>query len=400
MKTKLYSLLALFIILFIGCSEDKIGPLEQDSVPPGQVTIVEDGIKALPGKVSIRYVLPKDQNLLYVKAAYRLQSGVMREVKASYYANSMVLDGFGDTEEHEVKIYSYNRSEVASEPLVIMVRPLENPIWGIRRTMELLPDFMGIKVKAQNSSRADVAIDVMMQDSVGKWQSLDGIYTSMEEIDQTLRGLDTIPRLFGVAIRDRFLNYTDTLYQKISPLFEELIPKGGYKGLPLGNDSKQDPNSVGLHAMWDNNTDAAQRMMTEQESSGRDAWVTIDLGVAAKLSRIKIWTYAEFMGNSKSLYYYRGCMRYFEVWGCTETPAQDGSWDQWFQLGDFINAKPSGLPYGQNSAEDDAAAQAGFNYDFRIDVPKTRYLRFRNKENWMGTKWMDITEIQLYGDRK
>lgn len=400
MKTKLYSLLALLIILFTGCSEDKIVPLEQDSVPPGQITIVEDGVKALPGKVSIRYILPKDQNLLYVKAVYPLQSGVMREVKASYYANSMVLDGFGDTEEHEVKIYSYNRSEVASEPLVINVRPLENPIWEIRRTMELLPDFMGIKVKAENPSRADVAIDVIMQDSLGKWQSLDGIYTSMEDINQTLRGLDTIPRLFGVAIRDRFLNYTDTLYQKISPLFEELIPKNGYKGLPLDNDSKQDPNSVGLHAMWDNNTDAAQRMMTEQESSGRDAWITIDLGVAAKLSRIKIWTYAEFMGNSKALYYYRGCMRYFEIWGCTETPSQDGSWDQWFQLGDYVNVKPSGLPYGQNSAEDDAAAQAGFNYDFRIDVPKTRYLRFKNKENWMGTKWMDITEIQLYGDRK
>lgn len=400
MKTKLYSLLALLIILFAGCSEDKIVPLEQDSTPPGQVTIQENGIEPLPGKVAIRYILPKDQNLLYVKAAYRLQSGEQREVKASYYTNYMVLDGFGDTEEHEVKIYSYNRSEVASEPLVINVRPLENPIWGIRRSLELLPDFMGVKVKAENPSLADVAINVIMQDSVGKWQALDGIYTSMADINQTIRGLDTIPRLFGVAIRDRFLNYTDTLFKEISPLFEEMLPKSGYKGFELANDSKQDPNSMGLASMWDGQTEMAQRMMTEQETSGRDAWVTIDLGVSAKLSRIKIWTYPEFMGNSKALYYYRGCMRYFEIWGCAETPDMDGNWDKWYLLGDFENIKPSGLPYGQTSTEDDEAARAGFNYDFRVDVPKTRYLRFRNKQNWMGTKWMDITEIQVYGDQR
>ena len=134
-----------------GCEEEgNREPLEHDPTPPGQVTNIQ--AKAGPGIVTLRYTLPKDENLLYVKAVYTLQSGAEREVRASYYTNTMTLDGFFDTEEHEVKIYSYNKSEVASEPVIIKVRPEESPIWEVRRTLELNADFMGVRVTAENES--------------------------------------------------------------------------------------------------------------------------------------------------------------------------------------------------------------------------------------------------------
>ena len=88
----------------MGCKEDRLEPMGHDSTPPGQVSNV--GVESLPGKVKLTYTLPGDPNLLYVKAVYRLNSGAMREIKASYYTNTMTLDGFGDTNVHDVQVYA------------------------------------------------------------------------------------------------------------------------------------------------------------------------------------------------------------------------------------------------------------------------------------------------------
>mgnify|MGYP005805199943 FL=1 len=100
MKTTFFGIL-LFAILAMGCTEDELEPMGHNSTPPGQVTGIE--VENLPGKAKLSYTLPDDPDLLYVKAVYRLNSGVMREIKASYYTNTMPLDGFGDTHIHEVQ---------------------------------------------------------------------------------------------------------------------------------------------------------------------------------------------------------------------------------------------------------------------------------------------------------
>ena len=62
------------------------------------------------------------------------------------------------------------------------------------------------------------------------------------------------------------------------------------------------------------------------------------------------------------------------------------------------NVKPSGLPYGQCSAEDVELALAGFNYDLDPNAPKVSYLRIKSLENWIGTSWMEILEVSVFGD--
>src|SRR5690606_29772838 len=122
---------------------------------------------------------------------------------------------------------------------------------------------------------------------------------------------------------------------------------------------------------------------------------TFKIDKPTQLSRITIWDYPEQFAPNQ-LWYYRGNPRYFEIWG-SNNPSPDGSWDNWFLLGSFENVKPSGLPYGQLTTEDREVAAGGFNYNFNIDVPKTEYIRIKNIENWMGTTWMSLTEVQLYG---
>lgn len=62
--------------------------------------------------------------------------------------------------------------------------------------------------------------------------------------------------------------------------------------------------------------------------------------------------------------------------------------------------KPSGLPYGQMSDEDKRFAEAGFDITANTLVPRAQYLRFKQILNWEGTTWLDMTEIQVYGDNR
>lgn len=403
MKTnrKLYILILaiISISIFAGCEEeDTLKPLENNRTPPGKVTNVT--VQNLAGSAKLTYTLPKDQDLLYVKAIYKLKSGTERIVKSSYYNNSIVVDGFADTKDYEVILYTVNRSEVASDPVVVTIRPLENPIWEVYRSLQILPDFGGVRITANNPSKANIAIEIVKKNEQGKWEPfLPYIYSSTKQISQTTRGLDTIPQSFGVMVRDQFLNYTDTVYGTITPLYEEMMDKSLFKEVRLPGDAIIQTVTSGMKLIWDGDIDHFSARMLTDVADPNPQFITFDMGQTAKLSRIKIWNYSEFMSDGNHQFYYRGQTRFFEIWG-SQNPSSDGSWDSWVKLGTFENIKPSGLPYGQNSTEDWDTAIAGFDYEFDPSASKVRYIRIKSLENWMGTTWFEILEVSLYGDKR
>lgn len=114
---------------------------------------------------------------------------------------------------------------------------------------------------------------------------------------------------------------------------------------------------------------------------------SLDMGAAYRLSRLKIWQ------RMSGLYNY-GNPKRFEVWG-SNNPNADGSWDSWTQLGTFTTVKPSGLPVGENSEEDQLTAEAGDTYTFP-EIQEFRYLRFKVLETWGGTNYFHIVELSLY----
>lgn len=377
-------------ILFIQCQEEKMEPFENSTIPPGPVSNVS--VENQHGQAKLTYTVPSDKDLLYVKAVYTIASGVKREVKTSYYSNSMIIDGFADTLQHEVNLYAVNRSEIESPPVSVTVTPLKNSIFGVYESLNVLADFGGIQISAKNPDKANVAILVLNIDSLGKWQQFTSVNTSQEGIVQSVRGLDTIPQRFGITVRDRFLNYTDTLFTVLSPMYEEKLTKSLYRELHFPNDAEQDNVSIGLglYRLWDGTIAYWQRMMTKVTEGPQ--WISFDVGQHAHLSRIVIWGHIE-----NDFAFYGGCIRKFEIWG-SANPDPDGSWESWIKLGSYENIKPSGLPYGQQTAEDLAACYAGFSYSFPIDAPKLRYLRIKCLENWVGGTNMDLDEIQMYGD--
>jgi hypothetical protein len=392
---KINSIIILSFLAVAGCKRDIHEPLSKNTTPPGVVSNVS--VVNQHGKATLNYKLPADQDLAYVKAVYDLSSGQKREVKASYYTNTMVVDGFGDTAEHEIKLYAVNTSEVPSEPVIIKVKPLENPIWGVFRSLEVVADFGGIKIKATNTTRSNIAILPMTLDVRNDWALLDGIYTSTTDIDKTIRGLDTVPKKFAITVRDRFLNFTDTLFVTLTPLYETALSKSLYKAIILPGDANANYwSSTNLAKMWDGNDYDWPSCAFTDPTVLTPQWLTFDLGQTAQLSRIVIWDYPEYLNTGRT-YYYAGDMRKFEIWG-SNNPSSDGSWANWTKLGTYEQIKPSGSAYASQSDEDFQTARAGFSWSFRVDVPKFRYVRIKNNQNWVGTTFMTISEVQVYGD--
>ncbi|KIA96871.1 hypothetical protein OC25_00135 [Pedobacter kyungheensis] len=381
-------------VAFSGCKEDQLGPLENNTTPPGKVSNVT--IKNGAGNASITFSLPADKDLLYVKAVYYLANGQEMEVKTSYYGNTLLVEGFGDTNEHEVKIYAVNRSEVASEPTIVKVKPLENPIWGVYRSLKAVADFGGLNFKGSNPAKADLAIEVLVL-SKGKYvPTAKNIYTAAPEIDQSIRGLDTLTQKFAITIRDRWLNYSDTLFTTLKPLYETVLPKSTYKEVILPTDSPQEYTSTGVSKMWDGNIIDWPSVCLTKTTVLTPQWVTFDLGRTATLSRIVVWNYPEYL-NAGRTYYYGGNLKDFEIWG-TDNPPADGSFNNWVMLGKYSSTKPSKSAYGVQTSEDYAFANAGISYNFAVGLKKVRYIRIKSINNWQGTSFMSVSEVQLYGD--
>ncbi|WP_308991131.1 DUF5000 domain-containing lipoprotein [Mariniflexile litorale] len=380
--------------LIISCDENKLEPIENNKIAPDPVENVM--VENLPGKSKLTYTLPKDQDLLYVKAEYTLATGRKMEVKSSYYNNSLLVEGFLNEEEQTVKLYAVNRSEAISEPTIVTVNPKESPAWDVFRSLLIETTFGGVSIKATNNLRYDLSILLMEKNDQGDWVINDkSIYTSTDIIKKTIRPFTIEPHDFAFTVRDRWLNTTDTLYTTITPLLETPLPKSGYKPYRLPGDTKTHSTAIET-GMWDGEIMNWPKVFLTDGSVAGPHTVTIDTGVLAKMSRIVIWDYPEYF-NGRS-YYYKGNLKEFEVWG-SETPNPDGSLDQtWIKLGAYNAVKPSGLPFGQQTDEDYQTANAGFSWEFEPTAPKVRYLRIKSLKNWGATGSMSIGEIQVYGN--
>ncbi|TDD93835.1 DUF4959 domain-containing protein [Flavobacterium cellulosilyticum] len=387
-------ILPLFGVLF-SCSKDQgASPLEHSTIAPGEISNI--AIQNLPGKAKLTYSLPNDKDLLYIVAQYTLENGTKMEVKSSYYNNSMILEGFTGLTEKEVTLYAVNRSEVKSKPVKVSVAPLRAPVYSVFDSMTLQPDFGGIRIKADNPTNENLAFLIMTKNIQGNWEPLpNSIYTTTSEINQALRGFDTIKQQFALVVRDRWLNKSDTLFQEVKPIYETLMPKSNYAAIHLANDSKV-IGTYPVKNLWDGQfLEYWGSYFTDRTIDVGNHLVTFDVGKVTKLSRLKLWQFSEPIGGQR-LYYYLGAIKKFRIWG--SNTLNDGNLSGWTLLGDFDIKKPSGLPYGQENNDDLLAAIDGQDFEISIDMPAVRYLRIECIENWSGGQFMAVSEVQVYGN--
>jgi hypothetical protein len=370
--------------------EDANGLTENNSTPPGLVTNVQ--VKNLNGSAVITYTPPSDKDLLYIKAVYELANGTKKEIKASYYTNNLTVDGFADTLKHTIQLIAVNKSEVASAPVEVQVAPLVSPIQLVYRNLMVTATAGGIRVKSLNQFKGNIVI-VPLIDSLnnGEWASLDNIYTSDSIIASSIRGLAPVEKKFAFFVRDRWLNQTDTLFLKLTPSKEVLLDKSNFFVYQADNDTKMSFGTT-VDLMWKGLFNNEWPCTYTDESSGVPTTITWGVGpVPVKLTRFNLLTRRE-----GSLYYSKGSPRRFEVYGSNE-PTHDGDWSKWTKILTCEVMKPSGLPLGQENNADAAAGSAGFTFDFGEDTPPYRYLRIKCLQNWIGSYFIEIQNMSIWG---
>lgn len=388
-----FAVMAMFLVLICSsCKKDSHSSLFTDGSKPAQ--LVKAQVSNMAGAAKITYSLPNDNSILYVKATYEIRPGVMRETKSSYYSNSLVADGFGDTLEHEVKLYVVNRSDLSSDASVVKVKPLTPPVITVYKSLKVTPDFGGVSVSFNNPSQADMAIVMLAADSLGKMSTADTKYTAADSAVYSVRGFDSTSRKFGYYVKDVYGNYSDTTYATYKPLYEKFLDKSKFKEVDLPTDVHDDWGLL-MPNLWDGIIKGGLiGGFYHTQAKPFPMWFTFDLGLKVKLSRITLWHRQD---PPEDWIYNQNNPKHFQIWGCSDAfPAADGSWDNWTLLVDHEVIKPSGLPLGSVTQADIDAAARGEEMAVPLNMPAVRYIRVKVLETYTNAA-TNIAEMSFWG---
>lgn len=396
MKHLIKLLIIPMILVLSACEEHQHGPLTTDSSIPAIVENVE--VTPISGGLVINYDLPNDSDLLYVKAIYTNSKGEEAEVKTSAFNNKIEILGFADTSEKTVKLYSVDRSKNNSEPVTITGSPLTPPVFIIQETMNITADFGGARFTWENELNTPITIELMTtNESTGKIETYETVYTEQSSSKSSLRGFESVPRLFAAIIRDRYDNFSDTIYAStpdrlLTPLFEERLDKTKFKKVVLDNDDNWDAWEGDY---WNCFDDDATSIVHTQGDKPRPSIMTVDLGAVVTLSRFNVLQRSP--ENARHFAFTHGNPKRYNVYGSKELPGQDGNLDDWILLKECESIKPSGSPLGINTDEDMAHFDAGDEYTFDEPV-EIRYFRFAVLSTWDGAGYIDFSEMTFWGN--
>ncbi|QZE15302.1 DUF4959 domain-containing protein [Halosquirtibacter laminarini] len=385
----IYILLITFLL--VSCGEKfESKPLKVDGTPPSKITSVIEVINK-HGGATIKYTLPALNDLQYVEAKY-VSKGEVKSQKVSAFENEIEIKGLSleDVGEQDVELYIVDKGENRSEPVTAKISPTTPHYINIFKSITSFEDFGGALFKWSNPDSIPVYIDFMIRDEEGVLSSKSLLSTSSPEGTYNVRGLDPVARDFAAVVMDRYKNISDTFKINLTPLEEMQFPNEELGYLELNNDVAWDAWEGDWSHLFDGNL---QNVLHTRGGEGWPVSLTLDLGKERKISRFKIWQrqdqshFAYTHGNPKS----------FVIYGTNQTPSQSGDWDEWTEIMDFTIKKSSGLPLGQENAEDMKVWSDGHDVPFKADVPKYRYIRLKFTETWDGATYVGMGDMAFYG---
>lgn len=382
------TLLLLIGILFVGCEEEYVGQYPVDSVAPPCVT--NPKVENLSGKVRISYTIPNETDILYVKAQYINSAGKLVDVKSSVFKNEMMISGFGKSKKQTIDLITVDRSQNESEPVSVEIEPLDSPIYGIIESMHIYESWGGAKFVWDNPEKEQIVVYVITKDEEGKDFNLETFYSEAAEGVGFVRGMESVPTPFNVVVKDSYNNFTDTLTQTVTPLYEMKLPSEKFKGMPLAPGYKISQWGQPLDCLWNGITGNDEKYYMDLVKP--NPYFTVDLGAIYKLSRTKVWqrlSYAYRLHNPKI----------FELWGTSdpEAAADPANWKGWTLLMTCHSHKPSGENTTTITSEDKAYANMGEDFEFPVEAPAIRYIRFRSVETWTNSLGLHFSEWTLWG---
>ena len=378
----------------VACDKSGYGRIDQiDPSVPVPAPVMINSVESIAGGAIIKVIIPDDDNIKGVIATYE-RGGEIVNTKISRYVDSLLVEGFADTQIHSIEVASFNVNEVKSEPVTVDIFPLEPTILKVRPT--ITPTFGGVKVLIEgNEAKDDLAVcllidkdlaDSSLPESDKKWVEVTTMFTASNNIKLTRRNLEPEESIFGVYIRDRWGNISDTTSIVLTPIEEVKLDKSKFAAAQTyDNCLTVNATNYPIQGLWDDSGASAAPHFFASGTGPIPGWVTIDLGVVANLSRIATLPRIDYV-------IWQGAHpRDFEFWGCMELEPDDeggsgehGFNENWFCLGKFTQFKPSGYMADGTVVEYTVEDRTYFNNgnDFEFDpmeYPRAndsiRYLR-------------------------
>tara|TARA_B110000967_G_scaffold46513_1_gene46897 strand:+ start:10571 stop:11782 length:1212 start_codon:yes stop_codon:yes gene_type:complete len=396
MKTpKKNSLLLLTVLLFVltSCSEDS----GTDTTAPGPVQV--KAIIPQNGGAKIVYTLPDDNDILYVKAAYKNAQGEDVFNVASASKDIIEVGGFVDTSPKKVKLSVIDDSGNQSKSEEVTVEPLESFIFLVSNSIQLQADLGGVEVQWDNDNEKTVFVYLYYNDGVEEGQRI--LSSNSKNEKRTVRGLQAIPYDFSVVVEDFDGNKTEKVFvSSITPKFEEKIDKSTWTVVSQlsVNGNAWEGSTVNF---WDDvidtkeiNTDNSYFMINRDDNGGALNWpldIVIDLNKNVKINRFKLWQRAFWYGGVEGVpYYYQGeNIRAFDIYISNDR-------QEWTLAGTFDIGDPKDTN-GNISDEKLQEAEDGHDFEFEKTTTPFRYLKLSITSNYGSEQYVNGSEITLYG---
>lgn len=401
MRQKIKSLiivLSCLIAFMYSCKEDIHKVYGSDGKAPGKVMI--DNVDNKPGGAILHYTTPNDVDLLYVKAVFNDHTGRQREYKTSAVIDSLVIEGIGAEGNYDVSVYAVDRGENVSEAATTVITPTTPPIKLVAPTLKGVADYGGIKVSYKNDVEATVALNLLAYDAdLNKMLFKESFYTTQKAGDYSFRGYRNVETKFGVYIEDRWGNKSDTTLFNVTPIPDDPLDKGKFSIFRIQGDKDFGAQATfAAEQMWDDEVNSQWNCGHTDFSTSLPHHLTIDLGAFVKLSRFKL-----FQRTGGELYKH-GNPKRFKVYGTKDVNTlppynADDPNAGWTFLSEFNSFKPSGLPVGMTTVEDEEYQIKGEDFEFKPDnLQEIRYIRFEILENWGGQNVSVIGELSFWGE--
>lgn len=415
------SLLLTVCILSFGSCDDKND--NGGGTAPGQISNVE--FTPQYGGGFFTYTIPNDEDYLYTRAEYIIDTGAKISKTSSVYSDTLFIDGFGQEKPYEVKLFAVNRTSNESKPVIVNITPLAPTTQAVLQTVKVLPGFSSLVIDWQNQMRSNITIYVDV--TVGETHATK-IYASNLATDRfMIENLQGVPHNVKVYIKDTYENQTETSdFGQVTPLIDGAISKKQWDFLrdqylfgdkwdysvsadPLKQTPYAEYKSVWrrdsfmnapesnvegrIQKFWDNEYDYEPKLNLNYFNTGQVSFpfsYFIDLGREIKGSRFKIW-----QRDAWSMQYSGENVEIWEIWISNDQDASDGVLDDWEYVGRYRIVKPSNVIEAKNEVRD------GHEYMFYPENPRFtrpfRYLRYKAIKAFNNGNSGCTSEITIFG---
>ncbi len=379
------------MILFVSCKQNDI---EEMAIKPKAVLNAQ--FEPNMGGGLITYELPDDESIHFVKAVYTLKNGQTIERASSYFSTSIEIEGYDDTTEHEIRLYSVSYDGVLSDPVILHIQTLGSPLDDIVETFQVKPYFSSAKLTWENPTGAwvQVVVEIETKDRT----VVQTEYNMNEGLNEmTIKNLSSESYHFRGLVKDKYGNESKKVdIGSFTPYVDYKIDKTEWNYIPNHELPEGRVNSDlifqegRLTKFWDDMIDDAllNNLNFFVSSQGFPFSYYIDLGRMVKISRFKVWQREKVW--SMPHYYYNGQnLRTFELWISKDKI----NWER-------VRRATIVKPMNETIALEEA--REGHEFVVYPDDPKFtpefRYLEFRGIESFgMEDQYACLSEITLYG---